>query len=79
MFSAATGKEEFTLNNKKQTGNDGGEGEGLDELTKLMKAPNFPCTQVRWRPAGSESKTKNVLISVNAESDGYEKCLGLGE
>ena len=72
VFAAATGKEEFTLNNKRSGGlNDAGEGEGgLDDLARAMKPPAFPTTQVRWRPAGSESKTKNVLISVNAESDG---------
>ncbi|KAF4709591.1 hypothetical protein FOZ62_028929 [Perkinsus olseni] len=26
-----------------------------------------PITQVRWRPGGSSAKTKNVLVSVNAE------------
>lgn len=41
-----------------------------EDMMKALKPANFPTTQVRWRPAGSESKTKNVLISVNAETDG---------
>jgi len=34
------------------------------------KGGALPTTQVRWRPMNAQSKTKNVLISVNAESDG---------
>jgi WD40 repeat protein len=30
----------------------------------------LPTTQLRWRPHSAQSKTKSVLISVNAESDG---------
>ncbi|CAD7956116.1 unnamed protein product [Amoebophrya sp. A120] len=72
VFNAETGSEEFTLNNRKEeefASEDGGEGED-DALIRAMKPPCFPTTQVRWRPSGSESRTKNVLISVNAENDG---------
>jgi len=30
----------------------------------------MPTTQLRWRPHSAQSKTKSVLISVNAEMDG---------
>jgi WD40 repeat protein len=30
----------------------------------------LPTTQLRWRPHTAQSKTKNVLISVNADNDG---------
>jgi len=66
VFNANTGNEEFTLNDKKADE----AAEGGDEMTRAMRQPHFPTTQVRWRPAGSESRTKNVLISVNAENDG---------
>lgn len=40
-------------------------------LNKPDQTTSFlPTTQVRWRPHTAQSKTKNVLISVNAESDG---------
>ncbi|CAD7941305.1 unnamed protein product [Amoebophrya sp. A25] len=73
VFDADTGAEEFTLNNRQDAGAETesprGEGEE-DALVKAMQPPTFPTTQVRWRPSGSESRTKNVLISVNAENDG---------
>mmetsp|Transcript_15598 Transcript_15598/g.38625 ORF Transcript_15598/g.38625 Transcript_15598/m.38625 type:complete len:362 (+) Transcript_15598:91-1176(+) len=72
VFNAESGAEEFTLNNRKTDETDMepmGEGED-DALIRAMKPPCFPTTQVRWRPSGSESRTKNVLISVNAENDG---------
>mmetsp|Transcript_115683 Transcript_115683/g.247256 ORF Transcript_115683/g.247256 Transcript_115683/m.247256 type:complete len:365 (-) Transcript_115683:94-1188(-) len=56
VYNAATGKQEFVLNNA----GDGKEGLG---------GP-LPTTQLRWRPHSAQSKTKSVLISVNAEFDG---------
>eukprot|EP00933_Yihiella_yeosuensis_P047499 TRINITY_DN43334_c0_g1_i1.p1 TRINITY_DN43334_c0_g1~~TRINITY_DN43334_c0_g1_i1.p1 ORF type:complete len:354 (+),score=60.57 TRINITY_DN43334_c0_g1_i1:73-1134(+) len=56
IYNAATGKQEFVLNNQ---------GEGKD----LSSMP-LPTTQLRWRPHSAQSKTKSVLISVNAEVDG---------
>jgi len=55
VYNADTGKQEFVLNNQ--------EGKtGLDSA--------LPTTQLRWRPHSAQSKTKSVLISVNAEFDG---------
>lgn len=77
VFNASTGAEEFHLNKKEDNPNaaavaglgsspvDAGADTG-----RALKNPAFPTTQVRWRPSNSESKTKNVLISVNAENDG---------
>jgi WD40 repeat protein len=56
VFNAETGKQEFVLNGP-------GESEGT------LQAP-LPTTQLRWRPHSAQSKTKSVLISVNAEFDG---------
>mmetsp|Transcript_71237 Transcript_71237/g.230672 ORF Transcript_71237/g.230672 Transcript_71237/m.230672 type:complete len:354 (-) Transcript_71237:200-1261(-) len=55
IYNATTGKEEFKLNHV----------EGKDGL-----ATPLPTTQLRWRPHSAQSKTKMVLISVNAEFDG---------
>lgn len=57
VFDAATGKQEFVLNAPSEA-----------EQGKLS-AP-LPTTQLRWRPHSAQSKTKSVLISVNAEFDG---------
>jgi len=57
VFDAATGKQEFVLNAPSEA-----------EEGKLS-AP-LPTTQLRWRPHSAQSKTKSVLISVNAEFDG---------
>merc|ERR1719198_1398177 len=57
IYNAETGKQEFVLNNV--------EGKG----DSIMAAP-LPTTQLRWRPHSAQSKTKSVLISVNAEFDG---------
>mmetsp|Transcript_11081 Transcript_11081/g.27640 ORF Transcript_11081/g.27640 Transcript_11081/m.27640 type:complete len:359 (-) Transcript_11081:227-1303(-) len=54
IYDAETGKQEFVLNNI----------EGKDGASPL------PTTQLRWRPHSAQSKTKSVLISVNAEFDG---------
>eukprot|EP00397_Hematodinium_sp_SG-2012_P039480 GEMP01043108.1.p1 GENE.GEMP01043108.1~~GEMP01043108.1.p1 ORF type:complete len:340 (+),score=59.31 GEMP01043108.1:121-1140(+) len=66
VFDAKTGKEEFILtdeNHKEKENVDAGGHEPL----------RFPTTQLRWRPDSAQSKTKNVLISVNAETDGLVK------
>eukprot|EP00413_Alexandrium_margalefii_P028655 CAMPEP_0204569132 /NCGR_PEP_ID=MMETSP0661-20131031/37577_1 /ASSEMBLY_ACC=CAM_ASM_000606 /TAXON_ID=109239 /ORGANISM="Alexandrium margalefi, Strain AMGDE01CS-322" /LENGTH=356 /DNA_ID=CAMNT_0051577213 /DNA_START=68 /DNA_END=1135 /DNA_ORIENTATION=+ len=55
IYNASTGKQEFVLNNA----------EGKEGL-----AAPLPTTQLRWRPHSAQSKTKSVLISVNAEFDG---------
>lgn len=55
IYNASTGKQEFVLNHTE--GKDGFDGP-------------LPTTQLRWRPHSAQSKTKSVLISVNAESDG---------
>jgi WD40 repeat protein len=55
VYNAETGKQDFILNSA-----EGKEG---------MSAP-LPTTQLRWRPHSPMSKTKSVLISVNAEFDG---------
>lgn len=55
IYNAETGRQEFLLN-----GADGKEG---------LAAP-LPTTQLRWRPHSAQSKTKSVLVSVNAEFDG---------
>lgn len=55
IYNADTGKQEFVLNNTE--GKDG-------------RASPLPTTQLRWRPHSAQSKTKSVLISVNAEFDG---------
>lgn len=55
VYNAETGNQEFVLNNL----------EGKDGSPLLL-----PTTQVRWRPHSAQSKTKSVLISVNAEADG---------
>lgn len=69
VFNAKNGNEEFSLNKREDAGLDQ---QGADPLGLgvALKTPAFPTTQVKWRPATSESKTKNVLISVNAENDG---------
>jgi len=56
IYNADTGKQEFVLNSSenKETGAGG----------------PLPTTQLRWRPHSTQSKTKSVLISVNAEFDG---------
>jgi len=56
VYNAETGKQEFTLNSPDQE--NAGVGGAL------------PTTQLRWRPHSTQSKTKSVLISVNAEFDG---------
>merc|ERR1740138_643086 len=55
VYDAATGKQEFVLNHQENK-------EGV--------AGPLPTTQLRWRPHSAQSKTKSVLISVNAEFDG---------
>mmetsp|Transcript_38531 Transcript_38531/g.110608 ORF Transcript_38531/g.110608 Transcript_38531/m.110608 type:complete len:370 (+) Transcript_38531:116-1225(+) len=59
VYNADTGKQEFVLNSNENK--DGKEG--------LLSAA-LPTTQLRWRPHSAQSKTKSVLISVNAEFDG---------
>lgn len=54
VYSAETGKQEYVLNNA----------ESKDGTATL------PTTQLRWRPHSAQSKTKSVLISVNAEFHG---------
>lgn len=54
IFNAENGKQEFVLN-----------------YTEKKDTPDpLPTTQLRWRPHSAQSKTKSVLISVNAEFDG---------
>merc|ERR1719229_1505262 len=61
IYNAETGKQEFVLNH--QEGKDGKVGApALDAA--------LPTTQLRWRPHTAQSKTKSVLVSVNAEFDG---------
>mmetsp|Transcript_31638 Transcript_31638/g.80273 ORF Transcript_31638/g.80273 Transcript_31638/m.80273 type:complete len:365 (-) Transcript_31638:157-1251(-) len=55
IYNAESGKQEFVLNHV----------EGKDGLNMPL-----PTTQLRWRPHTAQSKTKSVLISVNAEFDG---------
>lgn len=55
IYNASTGKQEFVLNHV----------EGKEGLSTPL-----PTTQLRWRPHSAQSKTKSVLISVNAEFDG---------
>lgn len=69
VFNASTGAEEFALNRREDSLPNAAEA-GEDALSKAMRAPTFPTTQIKWRPAVSESKTKNVLISVNSDNDG---------
>lgn len=57
VYNADTGKQEFVLNSQEAK-----DGSGI--------AAGLPTTQLRWRPHSAQSKTKSVLISVNAESDG---------
>lgn len=56
IYNAETGKQEFVLNN-------------TDSKDNPFASP-LPTTQLRWRPHTAQSKTKSVLISVNAEFDG---------
>lgn len=56
IYNAETGKQEFVLNHH----------EGRDAT---LGGP-LPTTQLRWRPHSAQSKTKSVLVSVNAEFDG---------
>jgi WD40 repeat protein len=64
VFNADTGKQEFVLNSpEKKEEASGGYG-GAHVFAPL------PVTQLRWRPHSAQSKTKSVLISVNAEFDG---------
>jgi len=56
IYNAETGKQEFVLNSTPP---------GTD-----LTATPLPTTQLRWRPHNAQSKTKSVLISVNAEFDG---------
>merc|ERR1712232_717166 len=55
-MGAESGNQEFVLN------------------AEAQKEPGIstalPTTQLRWRPHSAQSKTKSVLISVNAEMDG---------
>lgn len=56
VYNTSTGKQEFQLNSN---------------VERIEGGPlPLPTTQLRWRPHAAQSKTKNVLISVNAESDG---------
>lgn len=55
VYNADSGAAEFKLN----------EGHGREGL----QCP-LPTTQLRWRPHSQQSKTKSVLVSVNAEFDG---------
>jgi len=55
IYNTATGKEEFVLN---------------CAAGKEYSDTALPTTQLRWRPHSAQSKTKSVLISVNAEFDG---------
>lgn len=55
IYNAENGKQEFVLNGS--------------EEKELADQP-LPVTQLRWRPHSAQSKTKSVLISVNAEFDG---------
>jgi len=56
VFDAATGTQEFVLNAPS------------DQDGPLHGS--LPTTQLRWRPHSAQSKTKSVLVSVNAEPDG---------
>jgi WD40 repeat protein len=56
IYNAESGKQEFVLNSETQ------KAEGISAA--------LPTTQLRWRPHSAQSKTKSVLISVNAEMDG---------
>eukprot|EP00927_Polykrikos_kofoidii_P002643 TRINITY_DN11061_c0_g2_i1.p1 TRINITY_DN11061_c0_g2~~TRINITY_DN11061_c0_g2_i1.p1 ORF type:complete len:363 (+),score=67.92 TRINITY_DN11061_c0_g2_i1:146-1234(+) len=56
IYNAENGKQEFILNDP------AGKTEGV--------TVPLPTTQLRWRPHSAQSKTKSVLISVNAEEDG---------
>jgi len=60
IYNAETGKQEFVLNQTPSA-----PGEALS-----AKDTPLPTTQLRWRPHSAQSKTKSVLISVNAEFDG---------
>jgi len=55
IYNADNGKQEYVLNSTENKEN--------------VAAP-LPTTQLRWRPNTTQSKTKSVLISVNAEFDG---------
>jgi WD40 repeat protein len=56
IYNAETGKQDFVLNSNP------------DEKDSFSGP--LPTTQLRWRPHSTQSKTKSVLISVNAEFDG---------
>lgn len=56
VYNAETGKQEFVLNSADKS-------QGIADSA-------LPTTQLRWRPHSTQSKTKSVLISVNAEFDG---------
>jgi len=68
VFDSKSGKEEFNLrchgSNEDKKENIG------DQDTGLFRGLEYPTTQLRWRPHSAQSKTKNVLISVNAATDG---------
>jgi WD40 repeat protein len=71
VFNAETGKQEFKLNGAGKTEESsvgGAGGYGASPGAHLSAA--LPVTQLRWRPHTAQSKTKSVLISVNAEFDG---------
>mmetsp|Transcript_96748 Transcript_96748/g.167945 ORF Transcript_96748/g.167945 Transcript_96748/m.167945 type:complete len:359 (-) Transcript_96748:91-1167(-) len=54
VYNAETGKQDYILN----------------AVDPKDEASALPTTQLRWRPHSQQSKTKSVLISVNAEWDG---------
>jgi len=68
VFDAKSGREEFKLRSH-GVSEDKKENMGDPDVVGL-KALEYPTTQLRWRPNSAQSKTKNVLISVNAASDG---------
>lgn len=56
VYNCSTGKQEFQLNSN------------VDRVEGSLLP--LPTTQLRWRPHAAQSKTKNVLISVNCETNG---------
>jgi len=52
VFNAHTGKLAYLLNQRQAAG---------------LEEEKMPTTCIRWRPAGSSAKTKNVLISIHAD------------
>lgn len=55
VYNTESGGQEFVLNSQ----------EG-----KEMREQSLPTTQLRWRPYTAMTKTKSVLVSVNADNDG---------